>query len=63
MSEPIRISAEEARAKVSSRQAILVCAYEDEGKFIKAHLEGAISLNEFKDKITSWSKEQEIIFY
>jgi hypothetical protein len=63
MSEPIRISAEEARAKVSSRQAILVCAYEDEEKFIKAHLEGAISLNEFKKRITSWSKEQEIIFY
>ncbi len=63
MSEPIRISAEEARAKVSSRQAILVCAYEDEEKFRKAHLEGAISLNEFKEKIASWSKEQEIIFY
>jgi len=63
MSEPIRISAEEARVKVSSRQAILVCAYEDEEKFRKAHLEGAISLNEFKDKIASWSKEQEIIFY
>jgi hypothetical protein len=63
MAEPVRISPEEARVKVLSRQTILVCAYEDEEKFRKAHLEGAISINEFKDNITSWSKEQEIIFY
>jgi hypothetical protein len=63
MAELVRISAEEARTKVLSRQAILVCAYEDEEKFRNARLEGSISLNEFRDKITSWSKEQEIIFY
>ncbi len=63
MAEPVRIPAEEARIKVLSGQAILVCAYEDEEKFRNAHLEGAMSLNEFKNKIASFSNEQEIIFY
>jgi hypothetical protein len=63
MIEPVRIPAEEARKKVLSNDAILVCAYEEEEKFKKMHLEGAISLNEFKNRASSLSKEQEIIFY
>jgi hypothetical protein len=63
MTEPIRIPPEEASKKVLSKQAILVCAYEEEEKFRRMHLEGAISLNEFKNKAPSLSKEQEIIFY
>ena len=63
MVEPIRIPPEEARIKVLSGLAILVCAYEDEEKFRNAHLEGAISLNDFRSKINFFSKEQEIIFY
>jgi hypothetical protein len=51
------------RKKVLSNDAILVCAYEEEEKFKKMHLEGAISLKEFKTRISSLSKEQEIIFY
>jgi hypothetical protein len=63
MTEPIRIPPDEARKKVLSNEAILVCAYEEEEKFRKMHLEGAISLNEFKNRISSLPKEQEIIFY
>ncbi len=63
MTEPVRIPAEEARKKVTSGEAILVCAYEDEEKFRKMHLEDAISLQEFKTRLPSLSREQEIIFY
>ena len=63
MTEPIRIPAEEARKKVTSGEAILVCAYEDEGKFRKMHLQDAISLQDFKTRLPALSREQEIIFY
>ena len=63
MIEPIRILPEETRKKVLSGTAILVCAYEDEEKFKKMHLEGGISFNAFKSKIASLSREQEIVFY
>lgn len=63
MTEPIRIPPEEARKKVLARTALFVCAYDDEEKFRKNHLEGGIPFNEFKNKADSLSKEQEIIFY
>ena len=63
MVEPIRIPPEEARKKVLAKAAIFVCAYENEEKFRKNQLDGAISFNEFKNKTDSLSKEQEIIFY
>jgi hypothetical protein len=63
MTEPIRIPAEEARKKVTSGEAILVCAYDDEEKFRKMHLQDAISLQEFKNRLPALNKEQEIIFY
>jgi hypothetical protein len=63
MTEPVRIPAEEARRKVTSGEAILVCAYEDEEKFRKMHLQDAISLQEFKTRLPALSREQEIIFY
>jgi len=63
MADPVRITADVARAKVLSRQAVLVCAYEDEEKFKKARLEGAVSLIEFRDMIATLPKDQEIIFY
>ena len=63
MTEPLRISAEEVRQDVTSGAALLVCAYDDEEKFKNLHLEGAISLAEFKSKRPSLGKDQEIIFY
>lgn len=63
MAEPIRISPEEVRRQVTSGSALLVCAYEDEEKCKKLHLEGSISLTEFKSKLSALAKDQEIIFY
>ncbi len=63
MTEPIRVAPEEIYEKVKSGKALLVCAYEDDAKFRKMQLESAISFNEFKSKLPSLSKDQEIVFY
>jgi hypothetical protein len=63
MTEPERIHPKEVYQKLKSGKAILVCAYEDEARFKQLQLEGAISLNEFKSKPPSLSKDQEIVFY
>jgi len=63
MTEPKRISPEEVYPKLKSSTAILVCAYEDDVKFKKLQLQGAISFNEFKFKLPSLPKDQEIVFY
>jgi hypothetical protein len=63
MAEPKRVSPEDIHQKLRSGTALLVCAYEDEAKFKKIQLEGAISLNEFKSKLPSLTKDQEIVFY
>jgi rhodanese-related sulfurtransferase len=63
MTEPKRVSPEEVHQKLKAGKAILVCAYEDESKFKKMYLQGAISLSEFKSKLSSLSKDQEIVFY
>ena len=63
MIESKRVSPEEVRQKLILGKALFVCAYEDEAKFRKMQLQGAISLNEFKSKLPSLIKDQEIIFY
>jgi len=63
MIEPKRIGPEEVYQKLKSGTAILVCAYEDDAKFRKMQLQGAISFNEFKSKLPSLAKDQEIVFY
>jgi hypothetical protein len=63
MSEPIRISPQEARQKATSGQALLVCAYDDADKFKKNHLEGALSFSELRSRLSGLVKSQEMIFY
>ena len=63
MEEPKRMTAEEVYDRLKSGKALLVCAYEDEMKFKAMRLGGAISLNEFKSKVSSLTKDQEIVFY
>ena len=58
-----RIVPEEARQKVTSGEALFVCAYESETLCRRNHLEGGISLAEFTARLPSLAKEQEIIFY
>lgn len=63
MAEPKRITPEEVYQKLKTGKVLLVCAYEDEAKFRKVKLQGAISLNEFKAKLPSLAKDQEVVFY
>jgi hypothetical protein len=63
MVEPSRVSPEEAKAKVTSGRALLVCAYDDDQKFKLLHLDGAISLNEFNSQLKNLHKDHEVIFY
>ena len=63
MAEPIRITAEETRQKVTAGTALLVCAYEDDERCRQMHLQGAMLFTEFKSKLPELPKDQEIIFY
>jgi hypothetical protein len=63
MAEPIRITPEETRQKVTARKALFVCAYEDDERCRRIHLQGAMLFSEFKSKLADLSKDQEIIFY
>jgi hypothetical protein len=63
MEEATRVSVREAKEKTDSGTALLVCAYEDEEKFRLFHLQGAISLAEFRSKLPSLARDREIIFY
>jgi len=63
MAEPKRVTPEEVFQNLKTGKARLVCAYEDDAKFKKLQLQGAISLNEFKSKLPSLAKDQEIVFY
>lgn len=63
MAEIVRVTAEEVRSKVSRDEAILVCAYEDPAAFMSMHLEGAISLQDFRSRAPSLDRSQEIVFY
>jgi hypothetical protein len=58
-----RISVDQARRKAGERQALLVCAYDDEAKCRMVNLEGSISLHDFQGRAGSLPKTQEIIFY
>ena len=63
MTEPVRIPPNEVREKVNSGSTLLVCAYSDEEKFKRVHLDGAISMGEFQSRVPTLAKDQEIIFY
>ena len=63
MSRCERVSPESAQKKVRSRDALLVCAYQEDEQFRKMQLEGATSYSDFKKKVASIPKDQEIIFY
>jgi uncharacterized protein (TIGR02284 family) len=57
-----RISPQEARQRVAAG-ALLICGYDSQEKFEENHLEGAISLDEFKARAKSLPKDRELIFY
>jgi len=61
MTDIERIGVKEARGK--AHQALLVCAYENEAKYRMFNLDGSISLANFRSRLASLPKTQEIIFY
>jgi hypothetical protein len=61
--EAVRITPQEARQKVQSAQALLVCGYDDEETCRKMKLEGSILLSDLEKKVSQLPKGQEIIFY
>jgi len=63
MTKPARTSPEDARKKVREGDMLLVCAYDDQGKFEQNELEGAISLDEFKERLPKMSKSTPFAFY
>ncbi|MFA5515946.1 MAG: hypothetical protein WDA20_06620 [Desulfuromonadales bacterium] len=63
MGQAVRIDPRETRKKVEAGEALLVCAYDDEEKCGKMHLQGAINLRELEEKLAEVPKEKEIIFY
>lgn len=58
-----KIDIDQARHDMEASEALLVCAYESEEKFKANHLEGAISLNELRQREDQLSKQRELIFY
>jgi hypothetical protein len=58
-----RISPREARQRVQQGEALLVCAYDSMEKFNQVHLEGALSLDAFRARLSELPKSREIIFY
>ena len=63
MSNITRVSAIDVRDRVASGDALLVCAYDSDDKFMANRLEGAISLSEFQSRLPGLSKETELVFY
>ena len=63
MAGPERVTPKEVYEQLKSGKILLVCAYESEVKFRQMQLEGAISFDEFKSKLPSLPKDQEIVFY
>jgi len=59
----LRISLEEIYPRVKSGDSLLVCAYDSEETFQSMRLEGAISLQDFKNHLGRLTKDKEIVFY
>jgi hypothetical protein len=63
MSDVVRISATEIRARVKSGYAMLVCAYDSDEKFKAHHLEGGVSLTEFRTLVPTLATDKELVFF
>lgn len=63
MSNAKRIDASLVKSSIEQGSTLLVCAYNDDGKFATYHLEGAISLSEFSVRVPDLQKDTQIVFY
>ncbi len=58
-----RISADQARKRVQSGKALLVCGYDDEQKCRGFNVENAITYKQFLSRLPNLPKNEEIIFF
>jgi rhodanese-related sulfurtransferase len=58
-----KINVRQARHDVEVSDALLVCAYDNQEKFDKNRLAGAIPLDDLRAQEDSLSKQRELIFY
>ena len=58
-----RVSAAEVHQRVKKGQALLICAYDNDDKFAKMALEGAIPRSKFTDRLPRTPKNRQLIFY
>ena len=61
---PRTIAAQQAHDMLAKDPSVLlVCAYDKDEQFRQYDLEGAISLNEFRRRVISLPKDEDVIFY
>jgi hypothetical protein len=63
MKKPKGIDPTQAREKVQSGRARLVCAYDEEEKCRKILLDGATTMSRFREEMPRVSKDEEIILF
>ncbi len=64
MASPKRISPAKVReTRDEGKEVLLVCAYKDEEKCEKFHVDGAFSLAEFQRRFSDAPKQKRIAFY
>jgi hypothetical protein len=63
MTEPQRITAQEARERAEQGGALLVCAYEDDEKCSKFQLAGSMTMNGLRQRLQDVPGDRELIFY
>ena len=63
MTEPERITPQNAREKAEQEGALLVCAYEDDEKCRKLQLAGSTTMSGLRQRLQEIPVDREIIFY
>jgi len=63
MKKPKGIDPTQAREKVRTGQATLICAYDDDDKCSKILLDGATTLSRWRAAAEEPDRDREIIFY
>ncbi len=58
-----RVTPQDIYPRVKSGDTLLVCAYDNEETFRGMRLQGAISLQEFKSRVSGLPSHREIVFY
>ena len=61
--EPTRVSPGDIYQNVKSGKTLLVCGYDDDQKFKMMELDGALSLADFRSRLSTLSKNQDVVFY